>query len=247
MNFRVSVLAFALSLSALAAPALAQLPDEDSKWAADIQIGLDNGLSGDFHRAGIGTLAGLPTIVESRSYGDIYGRGLFFRAAGAYKIDVRTEVLGAFTYQSRSADVAQVGTVNNQPLFATFDDYNTWGLDGVFRYYLNDNTERFRTYVGASLGFTFVSAIGADFAVPSAGLTLNDTPFYDGTAAFTLGGNSGLLYALSERLDVIGEVGVRYRSGLAPLDGLKNTGLQDINQSSSRWSLPLSLGVRVRF
>jgi hypothetical protein len=246
MRFLVPALAFSLSLFALPAPGAAQVP-LDTKWAADVQVGFDTPVAGNVHSAGIGTLAGLPTVIESRTYGDVYGTGVFFRGGLAYKIDVRTEVLASFTYQSVSADVVQSGAVNNQPLLATFDDYRAWGLDGGFRYYLNDNDQRFRTYVGATLGVAVINEIDADFAVPSAGLTLNATDFYDGTAALTLGGNAGLLYALSDRVDVTGEVGLRFVSGLAQIDGLQGTSLEDINDNSSRWALPLAFGVRVRF
>jgi hypothetical protein len=246
MRFLVPTLVLSASFLALPAPSAAQQP-LDTKWAADVQVGFDNPVAGDVHSAGIGTIAGLPAILESQSYKDIYGTGVFFRGGVAYKIDLRTEVLGTFTFQSMSADVTQVGTVNNQTMYSTFDDYKAWGIDGGFRYYLNDNDQRFRTYVGASLGIAVIDEIDADFAVPSAGITLNATDFYDGTAAFTLGGNAGLLYALSDRVDVTGEVGLRYVSGLSEVDGLEGTSLEDINDNSSRWALPLAFGIRVRF
>src|SRR6478735_10100380 len=140
MRFFVPVLAFSASLLTLPATSAAQEP-LDTKWAVDVQVGFDNPVAGNVVSAGIGTLAGLPAVIESQSYGDIYGTGVFFRAGGAYKIDARTEVLGVFTFQSVSSDVKQVGTVNNQVLYATFDDYKAWGIDGVFRYYLNDNDQ----------------------------------------------------------------------------------------------------------
>ena len=50
-----------------------------------------------------------------------------------------------------------------------------------------------------------------------------------------------------DSVDVTGEVGLRYVSGLSPIDGLQGTSLEDINDNSSRWALPLSFGIRVRF
>src|SRR5690349_14424063 len=143
MRFLVPALAFSASLLVLPATSAAQQP-LDTKWAADVQIGFDNPIAGNVLSAGIGTLAGQPAVIESQSYGDIYGTGVFFRAGAAYKIDARTEILGTFTFQSVSADVKQIGTVSNQVLYATFDDYKAWGVEGGFRYYLNDNDQRFR-------------------------------------------------------------------------------------------------------
>jgi hypothetical protein len=44
-----------------------------------------------------------------------------------------------------------------------------------------------------------------------------------------------------------GQLGLRYLSGLAEVDDLVGTGLEDINDKSSRWTLPFVAGIRVRF
>ena len=42
-------------------------------------------------------------------------------------------------------------------------------------------------------------------------------------------------------------LGFRYVSGLADIDGLQGTGLEDINDDSGRWTLPFMVGLRVKF
>ena len=56
-----------------------------------------------------------------------------------------------------------------------------------------------------------------------------------------------MLYALSERVDVKGELGFRHVSGLSQIDGLQGTGLEKVNDNSGRWTLPFTVGLRVRF
>ena len=41
--------------------------------------------------------------------------------------------------------------------------------------------------------------------------------------------------------------GFRHVSGLSAIDGLKGTGLESTNDNSGRWTLPFTVGVRVRF
>ena len=82
---------------------------------------------------------------------------------------------------------------------------------------------------------------------PAANLSGNATDFYDKTAAFTLGGNAGVLIQTGERIGVFGQVGLRWVSGMSAVDGLAGTGLETINDKSSRWTFPFIAGVRVQF
>jgi hypothetical protein len=43
------------------------------------------------------------------------------------------------------------------------------------------------------------------------------------------------------------ELQLRYMGGLSDVDWLVEEGLRDVNEESSRWSLPLSLGARFKF
>ena len=73
------------------------------------------------------------------------------------------------------------------------------------------------------------------------------TDLYDGTAALTLGVNGGVLYMLNDRFDLNGQLGFRYNSGLSAIDALAGTGLEEVNEKSSRWTMPLTLGIRMKF
>ena len=98
-----------------------------------------------------------------------------------------------------------------------------------------------------SLGIAVVREIDADLAAPDIDKTLNATDFYDRTGALTFGISGGALYAITDRVDLKGELGFHHTSGLSQIDGLEGTGLEKVNDNSGRWTLPFTVGARVRF
>ena len=240
------VFAFATALLICSTPALAQSAP-DRRWSAEASIGWDNSISGNVHSAGIGVLNGLTTVIEERSYGDVYGTGVQFKFGAGYMLDARQQVRATFTFQNVSADALEVASLGTSALFATFDDYSSFALDGGYRYHFETKYPKLRPYAGATLGIAVIDEIDAMFAAPALNLALDATDFYDGTAAFTFGVEGGALYALNDRVDLDASLGFRYVSGLSEVDGLQGTGLEDINDDSGRWTLPFMVGIRVKF
>jgi hypothetical protein len=240
------VLSFATALLICSTQVLAQSAP-DRRWSAEASIGWDNSISGNVHSAGIGVLNGLTTVIEERSYGDVYGTGVQFKFGAGYMLDARQQVRGTFTFQNVSADALEVGSLGTSALFATFDDYSSFALDGGYRYHFETKYPKLRPYAGATLGIAVIDEIDAMFAAPALNLALDATDFYDGTAAFTFGVEGGALYALNDRLDLEASLGFRFVSGLSEVDGLQGTGLEDINDDSGRWTLPFMVGMRVKF
>ncbi len=229
----------------IASPAAAQT--EDSSWNVEGAIGWDIGLSGDFLAASIGTLQGLPTIIDSQSFGDVYGNGIQFQFSAGYMVDEINEVRGQFSFQRVGADVTPLGTIGGSDLVGTFDDYKAWTIEAAYRHYFAKRREKLRPYGGGTFGVSIINEIDGAFAAPQAGITRLATDFYDGTAALSLGFNGGVLYALSPRLDLNGQVGFRYNSGLSKVDAFNGTGLEGINDKSARWTMPISVGLRYNF
>jgi hypothetical protein len=229
----------------LASEAGAQTPR--SPWSAEVSAGWDIGLSGDFLSAGIGTLNGVPVVFQSQPFDDVYGNGALLQFSGGYGLDDLNEVRGQISYQQVGADVANLGTAGAFDLFATFDGYHAWSIEAGGRHYFAPSSERWRSYAGAAIGVSIISEIDGVFASPQAGLERYVTDLYDGTAAFTLGVNGGVLYAVNDRFDVNGQLGFRYNSGLSQIDALVGTGLEDVNDKSSRWTMPITFGIRVKF
>ena len=93
----------------------------------------------------------------------------------------------------------------------------------------------------------FIDETDVVLVAPAANLAGNATDFYDKTSAFALGGNVGVLVQAHDRIGVYGQMGLRWVSGMSEVDGLAGTGLESINDKSSRWTFPFLMGARVRF
>lgn len=219
----------------------------EQPWNVEASIGFDFGLSGDFLTSGIGVVQGVPVVFRSQPFDEVYGTGVQWQFGGGYMVDDINEVRAQFSYQRVGASLVELGTAGASDLVATFDDYRAWSIEGGYRHYFAPSEERARPYVGGLLGVSIIDEIDGVLAAPQAGIARYATDFYDGTAALTLGASGGLLYALNRSFDLNAQLGLRYNSGLSAIDGLQGTGLEDVNDKSSRWTMPVSVGLRVKF
>jgi hypothetical protein len=150
-----------------------------------------------------------------------------------------------FAYQSLTAELTPLGDIGVSRLYGQYDPYKSLALDAGFRRYF-DPAKGIRTYAEGILGIGFISAIDVALSAPGANINALATDVYDRTAAWSFGGNIGLLWQTSPKVGVYGQIGLRWMSGLAQIDDLGG-GLQTINDGSSRWTLPIVFGVRTRF
>ena len=229
-----------------AQPAPAPAPASDYRWSVEFGLGFDNSISGNINSSGAGIINNQAVVITKNRYEDVYGTGLHLRFGGGYMLDEITEVRATFTLQSLDADLTRMGDIGASSLYGQYDDYQSFGLDVGFRRYA-DIAERFRAYGEGTIGLAFVDETDVVLIAPGANLAGNATDFYDRTTAFTLGGNAGLLWQTTERVGVFGQLGLRYVTGMSDVDGLVGTGLEEINDSSGRWTLPFLVGARARF
>jgi hypothetical protein len=214
-------------------------------WSVSFDLGTQVALTGDVHGGGSGTVLGLPTQVEARSYGDVYGNGVFWAAGLGYRVGDAGEIRVQGSYTANPADRLQVGTVAGVPLFALFDDYKAFGMDFGYRQYFG--TAMARPYVGASGGFVRVDTIQSEFSVPAASVVLPNVNMYDTSVVPSVGAGGGVQISLSDRIAVQGGVEFKWQGDATDLDGLAGTGLERINDESRRWSMPITGGITVRF
>lgn len=242
-----AALVAALALAPVAgAQAQTQTSAMDRRWSFDVGVGFDKSISGNINSGAIGVLDGQNVVVTPNSYSDVYGTGLHVRFGGGVMIDEITEVHATFTYQSLSAELTPMGDFGVSKLYGQYDPYRTFGLDAGFRRYF-DLSSKVRPYVEGTFGIGFISEIDVVLSAPTANLKGRATDFYDRTAAFALGGNAGVLWQVNDRVGVYGQLGLRWMSGLSQVDDLAGTGLESINDNSSRWTMPIVFGTRVRF
>jgi hypothetical protein len=238
-SVRLPVAALVVAFSAADARA------QSNPWFVSFDLGTQVALSGDVHGGGSGTVLSLPTQVEARSYGDIYGNGFYWAAGLGYRVGESGEVRVQGSYTDNPAERLQVGTVAGLPLFALFDDYKSFGMDFGYRQYFG--TAMARPYIGAGGGFLRVDTIQSEFSVPAAGVVLPNVNMYDTSVVPSVGAGGGVQINLSDRLAIQGGVEFKWQGDATDLDGLAGTGLEPINDESRRWSMPITGGITVRF
>ena len=240
----VTVIAFALVANAASARAQAQ---DESRWVLDLGVGLDFSINGNVNSGAIGTLEGQAAAILPHSYGDVYGTGIQLRFGGGYSLNEWSELRGIFTYQSADADLVRLGDVGPSSLYGQYSDYKVIGLDFGYRRYFPISTRDLRVYGEATVGAAFLNSINVVLAAPQASLIVDQTDFYDDTAAFTWSFGAGVLFRVAEQVDLNAQIGLRHVSGLSEVDQLVGTGLEEINNDTGRLTFPIVIGVRFRF
>lgn len=226
--------------------ASAQSPT-DTPWSVEVGIGFDNGISGHINASGVGTLDDQVTVITKNSYEDVYGTGLHLRFGGGYLFRENTEARVTFTFQSLDADfIVPMGDFGDSNLYGQYTDYQAFGIDFGLRQYATIRP-RLRAYGEGTIGIGFVDKVDVTLVAPGANRVGEANDFYDQTTAFSFGAAGGLMVQTSERTDVFVQLGLRWVSGMTEIDDLQGTGLDEINDKSSRITLPFIVGFRYRF
>ena len=233
----------AAMLIALPAVATAQSEGVRGRWSVTFAAGTSVPAGGEFHEGGTGTVLSLPTTVDEKKYSDIFDAGIGWRAGAGYGVSRRVEVFGDFTWERADASELSVGNVASLDLRAAYGEYRSYGIDGGMRFHVAPDAA-VSPYMSILAGFRRVDAMPGTFRVPAAGVTLPNTPFYDDSTVPAFGGDVGILFAVSQRVRLGVEGGVRYHTGLKDIDGLAGTGLENLNDAGSRWSVPVSGVIR---
>ena len=232
----------------LSAPAAAFAQDDGirGQWSVTATGGASVVAGGEFHEGGAGTVLGLPTTVGARNNKDIFDPAVGWRAGLGYGVSDNVEIFGDFAWTRASASELSVGTVAALDLRARFGDYTSYGMDAGMRYHFAP-AARVNPYLAALAGFRRVNAIPGTFTVPDAGVTLPDTPFFSDSTVPVFGGDAGVLFGVSPRMSLGVEGGLRYHTDLSETEGLAGTGLENLNDAGSGWSVPITGVVRFRF
>jgi Outer membrane protein beta-barrel domain len=233
----------------LGAPSIARAQSQSnaSPWFLDLGFGINPSINGNVNSGAIGTLSGQAIAVLPNSYGDVYGTGVDFRFGGGFSINKDSELRGMFIRQSADADLVRFGDLGPSSLYGQYSDYKSFALDVGYRRYAPFSMSRVRIYGEASIGVGRVDRINVQLAAPQSNVVVNNTDFYDGTAAFTWSLGGGLLLPLADQVDFNFQLGLRHVGGLADVDQLVGTALSDINNDSARLTFPIVVGVRFRF
>ena len=219
----------------------------ESRFSLDLGVGIDVGVNGNVNSGAIGVLRGEAAAILPNPYGSVYGTGIDFRVGTGYWLNDASELRAVLTFQSADADLVRLGDLGPSTLYGQYSDYQSAALDFGYRRYVKMTRRDLSVYGEATVGIGFIDSINVQLAAPQANLVFNNTDFYDQTAAFTWGINTGVLFRLNEKLDLNAQFGLRHVSGLSDVDSLEGTDLEDINNDSGRLTVPIVVGLRVRF
>ncbi len=218
----------------------------DRPWSVSFSAGTAPSVSGLYHEGGSGTVLNLATQVEERDYSDIYNSGFAMKLGLGYAFSPKAELIGSFTYARADAEELSVGNVAGLDLRSQFSNYRDWGLEGGIRWHFAPDAA-VNPYIAFVAGARWVDAMPATFSVPAAGVVLADVPFYDDSVAPTFGGDFGVQFKVAPAVRLGVETGLRWTGNLADIDGLAGTGLENLNDSSSRWTLPIMGTITFKF
>jgi hypothetical protein len=97
----------------------------------------------------------LPTTVDAKGYGDVYGTAFRGEAQVGYGVSERVELFLGGTYEKESADPLQVGEVAGLALNAQFGDYEEIGVEAGMRYFLGGRS-MLKPYLALAGGVRFL-------------------------------------------------------------------------------------------
>jgi hypothetical protein len=165
---------------------------------------------------------------------------------GSFGLDYNKEAFATFAYNKMNATERVTGSTGGYPLYTRFGNTSALDVEGGVRYYFRPEGPT-RTYVAGVGGVRFLEDVGATIRVLELGLTLTGLEYFESSTVFLVGADTGVSRDLSDTIAIGAEVGLRYQPKPSPAPILPGTGLENINDTGGRWSLPISAFMTWRF
>jgi hypothetical protein len=214
--------------------------------SATVFVGTGVGLSGNAINEGVGTIDGRPSVFVEQALSNHFSDALRLRFTGSMGLDYNKEAYATFAWGKYNGTERIVGSVAGFPLKARLSNADAFDIETGLRYYPRPEGPT-RIYVAGALGLRFLQATDATFRVTEVGLTLADQPYFKGSTLFIFGGDAGISHDVSNKTAVGVELGLRYQTKPGAEALFADPNLKNVNDTGSRWSLPISGFVTVRF
>jgi hypothetical protein len=214
--------------------------------SVSVAIGTGMGLSGNAIEEAVGTINNTPSVFVEQSIGNHFSNAMRLRFTGSYGLDYNKEVFATFAYGRFNGTERIVGSVGGYPLYTRLSNADAFDIEGGLRYYFLPEGPT-RTYAAGVLGLRFLQATEVTFRVRELNLELASLPYWDTSTLFIFGGDAGISRDLSDVVAIGAEVGLRYQPKPQAADLFADPNLQGVNDTGSRWSIPISAFVAVRF
>lgn len=254
---KLQLLAASAAAALIASPAVAQ--PEEGRWAVSVEAGPDFPIDGELfggrhvevpELGSTGSSARL--TIDPQDYDGVYGTSWGGGVEVDYGLSDRDEVFGTLRYMKADGGQNIVGrafvndTGQTFPIIGEFGDREVWTGDVGYRRYFGEG--RLRPYAAARVGAAYTSGIDGVFSIPEAGVAPTNASLYDDSWSWTVGGDIGVDYAVTDNFTLQAETGLRYISDLSNGDdtGLSQLGLGELTADSGS-SLSMPVMVRGRW
>lgn len=236
----------AAAAACLLSPSSGRAQGMENTRSVTVSIGTGLALGGNVIAEDVGSINGTPTVFVEQSYGNHFSDALRVRVIGNVGLDYNKEAFATFAYNKTNATERVVGSSGGYPLYTRFGNTSAFDIEGGLRYYLRPEGPT-RTYVAGVAGVRFHEEVEATIRVLELGLTLTDLEYFESSTLFLVGADTGVSRDLSDTIAIGAEIGLRYQPKPSPASILAGTGLESINDTGSRWSLPVSAFLTWRF
>ena len=233
-------------LLVIAPVAVAHAQGVEGTRSATIFVGTGVSLAGNAINEAVGTIDGKPSVFVEQALSNHFSDALRLRFTGSFGLDYNKEVFATFAYGKYNGTDRIVGSVSGYPLVVRLSNADAFDVEGGLRYYLRPEGT-IRTYVAGALGLRFLQATNATFRVPEVGLALDNQPYFQGSTVLIFGGDAGVSYDVSDTTAFGIELGLRFQGKPGAERLFTDPKLRGVNDTGSRWSLPISAFMTVRF
>lgn len=251
--------------SALLATSAHAAGPEAGRFSMSVIGGVDMPLSGDVHEGAVAPVPDLGPLnpalsgvaaelrIGARSHDRIYDLADTYGLEFAYAFDENRELFGQVRQTRAGQGSVQVGGAYvpalgvELPVYGTFSAYEALSAEVGYRWYFGTAGSA-RPFVAARVGAFRTDAISATFEIPDGGITIADAPFYESGWSPTGGLDVGVIVPAGETFSVTLTGGLRYIADLKDDDSaIGGLGLGGINDTGSRFSVPVTLAARWDF
>ena len=236
----------AAALAAALWPSPGSAQGMENARSVTIAVGTGLTLGGNVITEAVGSIGGRPTVFVEQGYGNHFSDALRVRATGSLGLDFNKEVFATFAYNKMNATERITGSVGGYPLYTRFTNTSALDVEGGVRYYFIPEGAT-KIYVAGAAGIRFQDRIGATIRVLEVGLTLDGLDYFEDSMLFIFGGDAGISRDLSDTIAIGAEIGVRYQPKFSPAPVFPGTSLDEINNTGSRVTLPVSAFLTWRF
>jgi hypothetical protein len=214
--------------------------------SVSVALGTGLALTGNIIEEGVGRINGIPAVFVEQGYGNHFSDALRVRAMGNFGLDYNKEAFATFAYNKFNGTERVTGSIGGYPLHTRFGNTSALDIEGGVRYYFLPEGPT-RTYVAGVGGVRFHDEMQATLRVVELGLTFTNIDYFESSTLFLVGADTGVSRDLSDTIAIGAEIGLRYQPKPSPAPILPGTGFEAINDTGSRWSLPVSAVLTLRF